>query len=460
MKLKQKIQEELFDEVSIAPLVFFRIGFGLLMLISLIRFWYNGWIEKLYIEPKLFFSYYGFEWVKPLGEQTYLIFILCGLSCVLITLGYKYRLAIILFFLSFTYIELMDKTTYLNHYYFVSLISFLMIFLPLNKSFSLDSYFKKQAFTQVPAWCVLTIKLSLSVVYFYAGLAKANSDWLMRAMPLKIWITSKYDLPIIGDLFSDQVWFHYFLSWSGMFYDLAIPFLLFYRPTRKLAFFLVVVFHLLTRYLFPIGMFPYIMIFSTIIFFESKFHLKIISWLSVLLRNVLLLNQSKKAINHRCFRPKFQKGIVWMFVLFFTIQVLLPFRNVLYPGEFFGTEQGCRFSCRVRLIEKMGSTTFKIVNGKTGDFFMVNNSDFLTSFQEKQMAFQPDFILQYAHYLGDHFSSQGHQNVEVYAESFVALNGRPSQRYVDPNVDLYKEKESLFKHKEWLLPFKDKIYGL
>ncbi|MFK7934143.1 MAG: HTTM domain-containing protein, partial [Saprospiraceae bacterium] len=112
-----------------APLAVFRIFFGALMFLSIVRFWYNGWIEKLYLEPQFHFSYYGFAWVKPIGDWTYLLFVICGLSALCVMVGWKYRLAIITFFLSFTYIELMDKTTYLNHYYFVSVLSFLLLFL-------------------------------------------------------------------------------------------------------------------------------------------------------------------------------------------------------------------------------------------------------------------------------------------------------------------------------------------
>ena len=85
----------------------------------------------------------------------------------------------------------------------------------------------------------------------------------------------------------------------------------------------------------------------------------------------------------------------------------------------------------------------------------------MTPYQEKQMSFQPDFILEYAHYLGDHFSSQGHQNVQVFVDSYVALNGRMSSPYINPKVDLYQEKESLY-HKKWILPFTSdiKIKGL
>ena len=122
-----------------APLAVFRIFFGLMMFISIVRFWSNGWIDKLYIQPKLFFSYYGFEWVQPLGVYTYLLFFICAMAAICIALGYRYRIAIIIFFLSFTYIELMDKTTYLNHYYFISCLSFLMIFLPANAYYSMDA---------------------------------------------------------------------------------------------------------------------------------------------------------------------------------------------------------------------------------------------------------------------------------------------------------------------------------
>ncbi|WP_224489583.1 HTTM domain-containing protein [Robertkochia flava] len=444
-----------------APLVVFRIFFGVMMLLSMVRFWANGWIEKLYLEPRFHFSFYGFEWVKPLGGYTYLLFVICGLSAVFVALGYRYRWAIVVFFLSFTYIELMDKTTYLNHYYFISVLSFLMIFLPANARFSLDAVRRGVAYRQVPKWTIDTVKLMLGIVYFYAGLAKINSDWLFRAMPLKIWLPSKYDLPFIGGNLMQQEWFHYAMSWSGMLYDLAIPFLLLNRRTRGVAFALVVFFHVFTRVLFPIGMFPYIMIVSALIFFDAGLHNRILD----ILKGGLKITGAGKGAATPTMAPRFiflplkRKGVLVILSLFFAIQLLFPFRYLLYPGELFWTEEGYRFSWRVMLMEKMGNTTFRIVNGETGKFFEVDNADFLTTFQEKQMSFQPDFILEYAHFLGDHFSAQGHENVEVYARSYVALNGRRSAPFIKEDVDLYRQKES-FKHKDWIYPFKDEIKGL
>jgi hypothetical protein len=446
-------EEYIKNQTNAAPLAVFRILFGIMMFASIIRFWYNGWIEKLYLEPKFHFTYYGFEWVQPIGTYTYLLFILCGLSAIFITIGYKYRLAIIFFFLSFTYIELMDKTTYLNHYYFISLLSFLLIFLPANKYFSLDSFLLKKEFKNVPKWTIDSIKLLLGIVYFYAGLAKLNSDWLFRAMPLKIWLPSKYDIPFIGNNVMQQEWFHYAMSWSGALYDLSIPFLLLWKRTRLFAFTLVVFFHVFTRVLFPIGMFPFIMIIATLIFFEGTFHEKIINKIKRVFR--LPIEKIQSIANYEYSNTK-RKTITVIVGVFLIIQLLMPWRYLLYPGELFWTEEGYRFSWRVMLMEKAGYASFKIVDGKTGDFFYVDNTDFLTTYQEKQMSFQPDFILEYAHYLGNHFKNDGHKNIEVYVESFVALNGRLSESYINSNIDLYQQKEG-FKHKKWILPFTNKI---
>ncbi|PKD44470.1 HTTM domain-containing protein [Rhodohalobacter barkolensis] len=451
------IQSYFNKTTDAAPLAVFRIFFGLLMLISIIRFAANGWIHKLYIEPEFFFSYYGFEWVQPLGEWTYLIFIICGASAIFVSLGYHYRVAIITFFLSFTYIELMDKTTYLNHYYFISILSFLMIFLPAHAYYSIDAR-RNEALraSRVPSWSIDSIKLLLGIVYFYAGLAKLNSDWLLRAMPLEIWLPSKYSLPLLGDLFQ-QSWTHYAFSWAGAIYDLTIPFLLLMKRTRLIAFGLVVIFHVLTRVLFPIGMFPYIMIVSALIFFDANLHhriLRIVSnWFSI---SKSYFDNSR---SYSFSKPWLKKGTVTIISIFFLVQLLVPFRYLLYPGELFWTEQGYRFSWRVMLMEKTGYANFRVEDRGNGQSFYVDNNEFLTPFQEKQMSTQPDFILEYAHHLEKHYQSKGIEDPGIYVESYVALNGRGSQPYVRDDVDLTEINQS-FKHRTWLYPFNDEIKGL
>ena len=440
-----------------ATLAFYRLAFGFMMLLSLLRFAANGWIEKFYIEPNFHFTYYGFEWVKPFGYWTYLLFAICALSAVMVAIGYKYRLAIVVFFLSFTYIELLDKTTYLNHYYFISIVAFVLLFLPANAYFSVDAYRNpKLAFAKIPRWNIDILKLLLFLVYFYAGLAKLNSDWLIEAMPLKIWLPNNEHLPLIGDWLNKN-WVIYAFSYLGACYDLSIVFLLLWKPTRIFAFVLVVIFHVLTRILFPIGVFPYVMIVSTLVFFDSDFHKKILEIIAKYCKiSLAVFENGKSKMQSFSFNGKIKLTALALFIGF---QLLFPFRYLAYPGELFWTEEGFRFSWRVMLMEKAGYTQFKVVDSLTGKQIHVNNAHFLTAFQEKQMAFQPDFILEYAHFLHDYYKQLGVNQPKVYAESYVALNGRLSKIFVNPNVDLAQQQES-FTPKNWLMPFEDEINGL
>jgi hypothetical protein len=426
--------------VSITPLVTFRVLFGLIMCFSMLRFLWKGWVHELYVVPEFHFTYLGFNWVKPLPETgMFIVVIILAISALGIALGWFYRWSALLFFILFTYVELIDKTYYLNHYYFVSLVSFLLLLLPAGNAFSVDVYKRKAPFyAEAPVW---TPRLLLCLVYFYAGLAKLNEDWLLSALPLKIWLQARSHYPIVGPLFT-QEWVAYAFSWGGVIYDLSIPFLLCYKPTRVFAYILVIIFHLLTRWLFPIGMFPYIMIGCTLIFFSDQWHLGWQRWIG----NMLGLRDLQLT-------RKYQNRIlpVLMATILF-VQVLLPWRYLLYPGNLFWTEEGYRFSWRVMLMEKAGMTIFYVGNKETGITEQVLPSEYLTPQQEKMMSTQPDMIWQFAHFLEEKYKEQGAKDVSVKVESYVALNGRRSRPFIDPRVDLTKEKYNLCPRK-WILPF-------
>ncbi len=452
---KEKWSKRLMEQVHIAPLVVFRIVFGGMMLASIIRFWLNGWIEKLYIDPTFFFTYYGFEWVKPLGEVgMYLIFLIMGIAAFFTMIGLFYRISTLVFFLSFSYVELIDKSTYLNHYYFISIVAFVMILLPAGKYFSIDTFINQsKKITHIPRIFIFIIQLQLGMVYFFAGVAKLNPDWLFDAQPLRIWLQAHTDIPILG-YFMDKIWVSYFFCWFGAFYDLTIPFFLSFKKTRTIAYLFVIVFHVLTRILFQIGMFPYIMILATLIFFSEGFHLKIIA----VLRKVT--DKFKKTINQEASVPyQLKKSVLNIFigfcVLHFTIQLIMPFRYLCYPDRLFWTEQGYRFSWRVMLMEKAGKTFFNVTDndtGKSGEAMMDND---LTVNQEKMMATQPDMIVQYAHYLKEKYQKLGIKNPKITVESYVTLNGTGSQLYINKYVDLTKVKDG-FHHKWWILPYDKK----
>ncbi len=425
-----------------------------MLFLSIIRFWANGWIAELYIKPKYFFGFYGLEFIKPLGNYTYILFIICAIAAILVAIGLWYKKAIIVLFFSFTYIELMDKSTYLNHYYFTSLVLFLLMFLPAHRYFSVDAYQDKSLNNSfIPQWNIDVIKFLVLILYFYAGLAKLNSDWLINALPLKIWLPARNDMPIIGWLFNYKITAYIFV-WVGCIYDLTIGFLLWNKKTRILAYVSVVVFHFMTAILFPIGMFPYIMMVTALIFFSAQFHQNIISILNRWLKLPVEFIQNQQTFSYKTFGLKFR---IITLSIFFAAQLIIPFRYMLYPQELFWAEEGYRFSWRVMLMEKAGYAQFT-VKSDNGKAIVVNNREFLTLLQEKMMSTQPDFILQYAHLLRDYYNNNGYPNPQVFADVYVSLNGRMGQTFVNPAIDLAKEQES-FKPKNWILPLNDEIKG-
>jgi len=446
--------------VHIAPLVVFRIVFGLTMFGAIIRFWSNGWIKSLYIDPGYYFPYLGFEWIKPLGDPgMYIAFGVMAVSALCIALGLFFRIAAFSFFILFTYIELIDKTPYLNHYYFVCIVSFLLFLLPAHRFFSLDVKFGMvKPVTHVPRWMPGTIKLQLGLVYFFAGIAKMHPDWLLHAQPLKIWLPARADMPVLGPLFA-QEWVAYVFSWVGFIFDLAIPFLLLNNRYRVTGYIFVVVFHLLTYMLFNIGMFPFVMIGCTLIFFSPAFHIKVIIAIANIFRQPVFTG-SNTALN--TFKPSY-KIIRLFLVIYFIFQLLVPMRYLLYPGNLFWTEQGFRFSWRVMLMEKSGTCTFYVCDKSRKEAIEINNREYLTPFQEKMMSTQPDMILQFAHYLRDTFKDRKivikdrvfyFKDPMVFVDSYVSLNGRGSQRFIDPGANLAKMEQSLL-HKTWILPFEE-----
>lgn len=427
--------------VSIAPLITFRIVFGLLMLFSILRFWYRGWIGTVYVTPKFHFSYSGFGWVKPLGETgMYVLFGVIVLACLCILLGLLYRLAATVFFAGFTYVELLDVTTYLNHYYFISLVAFILIWLPANRHYSLDVKIWPGIRRQtVPAWTIGILRFQLGIVYVFAGLAKLNPDWLFNAQPMRMWLPAKTHLPLVGGLMY-ETWVAYLFAWFGAAYDLFIVFFMLNRRTRPVAYLFVIGFHVATAVFFPgIGMFPYVMITCSLVFFSGEFHERLLPF----------YNKSAGSYSFRY--PSLMKAVVCVYVF---IQLIVPLRFLVYPGHLFWHEEGYRFSWRVMLMEKSGAAYFTVKDADHHQSLTVNNAQFLTPLQEKMMSTQPDMILKYAHHLAREYAAQGIKGPEVYGEIYVSLNGQRSRLFIDSTVNLAARPVSWL-HYDWVLPYKE-----
>jgi hypothetical protein len=435
-------------KVSIAPLVVFRVLFGFVMLFSILRTLTLGWFHKFYIAPTYSFKLTGFDWLPTFSpEIIYLFIVLLILSALGILLGALYRICSILFFILFSYFELLDITHYLNHYYLISLLSFILIFVPANRKYAVDVWLNpKIELDEVPYWTIFWIKFQIALLYFFAGIAKLHSDWLLNALPLKIWLSRNSDLPIVGNFLLLQIT-AYLFSWFGAIYDLSIAFFLYFKKTRVIAYLAVVVFHLATAMLFNIGVFPIIMIFFTTIFFSTLWHEKIIS------NFVLIFNLSK--LKQGTSQSHFNNRAPWLFWIFISWQLLFPMRHWLYPGDVLWTEEGFRFSWKVMVVEKTGTIIFKIREADGSKESEVDNREYLTAKQEVFMSYQPDMILDFAHFLAKDFkNNKGFKEPIVTADCFVSLNGRPARRFIKPDINLAKQPKG-FCHKDWIILYDD-----
>ncbi len=411
-----------------ASLAVFRIFFGLLMAAGVVRFWARGWIEQLYLAPSMHFKYWGFGWVEvPPAPLLYGLFALLGLASLCIALGLFYRLACAVFFLGFTYVELLDKATYLNHYYLVSLLACLMLFLPLHRRWSLDARRLGER-TAAPAWVLWTLRAQVGLVYLFAGLAKLGPDWLLRGQPLATWLAAR-ELPLFGSLLATPP-LPLAMAWAGMLFDMSLPFLLLWRRTRVPAFCAGLVFHTVTGLLFPLGLFPWIMVGCTTLFFAPD-------WPSR--RRVAVVAPVRRF-------PR----LAWLLLPWFVVQLALPLRGLLYPGNSLWSEEGFRFSWRVMLVEKTGLLRFRVRAPDGRRWVLRPEDECLTPMQAQQLVGQPDMILELAHRIAARFAASG-LDVEVRADAWVAFNGRRSRRLIDPQVDLAKERDSLAP-KPWILP--------
>ncbi len=432
----------LFRHIDNSPLVIFRIIFGLLLFLESWGAIITGWVKRTLIEPQFTFNFIGFEFLQPLpGWGMYYYYSIMGIFGLFVMLGYRYRLSMTAFFLMWSATYLMQKTSYNNHYYLTMLLSFLMIFLPANTSYSLDcrrlSGLKSNA---VPYWTSLVLMLQIGLVYFYGGIAKTYPDWL-QAIPARIFLASKANFPLIGGLLNTD-WFPYFLSYGGLLFDLCIVPLLLFKRTRSIGFGLSIFFHLFNAIVFQVGIFPFLSLAFAVFFFSPK------------VSRELFFKRKEYYNRNEIIIPRFKRVLITFLSFYFAIQFLLPLRHWVIKDDVLWTEEGHRLSWRMMLRAKSGTQTFTVIDKHTGMSERINKSEFLTAKQIRSLNTKPDFIWQFSQRLKKHYAKQG-KDVEIYVKGAVSVNGKPRRALVNESVDLAAIKWQHFKHSDWLLPDKN-----
>lgn len=430
----RRIASEAFTERDIAGLAALRVLYGLIMAWSAARFMLYGWVEQFFFKPTFFFKYWGFDWVsRPPEPILYGMFVAMTVAGVMVAAGMFTRVALLGGVALFTYIELIDVTNYLNHYYLVTLLGLLLSVMPVGRAYSVDAWRRaSMARRVVPAWMVWLVRLQVATVYFWAGMAKLGPDWLNGANPLHIWMRARVDAPLVGNLL-DEWWVALAMSWGGFVFDSTIWIFLLWKPTRKWAYAVVVVFHLVTGYLFNIGLFPLIMICAATIFFDPSWPRALIERM----RGGATSARTPQLAQATACTPTWRRRLILGgCILWGTIQWMVPARHLMYEGDVLWNEQGMRWAWKVMVREKNGSITYRVRHAERQRYTEVAPTQFLTDHQAREFAGQPDMILQLGHHIGRHFEKKGHEDVEVYVDALVSLNGRPPRPMIDPTVDL------------------------
>ncbi len=494
--LHQRIVTALFTLIDAASLAYFRIVFYAIMVWESCSLTKLNWVGLYYSDKEFYFTYWPFDFIHPWPAEWMTIHIYAmGLVAACALCGLFYRLSATLFFFLWTYLFLLEKALYINHLYLVCLLSFLMIFIPANHIFSLDVLRQSEKRSDtVPAWTLWLLRFQIGVSYFFGGLAKINADWL-QGEPLRTWLAERVTIPVIGPLFNHEsvVWG---MTYGSLIFDVTVvPFLL-NRRTRVFGYIVALFFHFMNARLFGIGIFAWMMIAATLIFFEPDWPRRVLqdvqrgssrrvqrltsggllgllsgaitwqfSWVRACLGalgvGVLAyhLDEPFRQASRPHAQPSLslhltglQRGLLAFLGIWVVIQLLLPFRHFVIPGNVHWTEEGHNFAWHMMLRQKEAEGFFVVTDPATGKEWDLNPRQYLTRVQLTQMLSRPHMIVQFAHYLGQRLQADGCGDVEIHARITAALNGREAQYLIDPAIDLIQVAYPWWGHAEWIMP--------
>ena len=423
--MTSRLRAALAVPVDAAFLVALRTALGAVLAVAIARYFLHGWIHAYYIAPRLYFPFPGFGWLRPLpAAGMYALFAVLGVLALGLMAGVRPRLCAALFGGLFAYVQLLDRTHYLNHYYLVVLLCGLLALMPLS------------ARDTVPAWCLYTPRAQFLLVYLFSGLAKLQPDWLVRHQPMHLWLSTSAGARSLAPLVSVDT-LAAVSSWGGALVVLGAPPLLLVRPVRPFAYAALVAFHVFSGALLPLGIFPWLMVLALLVFFPPDWPRR------------LRLVRPPAPVSRES--PPLPRWVLPVLGTYFLVQVLLPVRYLLYPGNVLWTEEGFRFSWHLKIREKYGQVRFTATDPSTGQSWELNPQGLLTSKQAGRMSTQPDLILAFAHVLAERTGVPG---VEVRADARISLNGRPPRPLIDPRVNLAAEHDGLAP-RPWVLPLDD-----
>ncbi len=431
------------ERVDGASLAVVRVLLGILICVDAVRkgdYFFSPNEGRDYV-----FRYDWFHWLPESPEAAAYLKVLLFVCGACVAAGLVYRLAMVTATLLITYGFLLAEEYYLNHYYLLILVCLLFAACPANRVFALDRLIFGGARSghTVAAFYLLLARLQVEIVLLYAGLVKINEDWL-RLEPLRTWLLDAQD-----EVFFGAIWQYDWAVAVGAYGSIALHIigapLLFWKRTRMPVFLLYVGFHLTNHFVFNIGIFPWMTIALTTLFFDPDWPRRLLGLQAPHETGAAALANPVSALSRR------QAALLTVGVLWLGFQALFPLRHYFYPGDVAWTYEAHKFSWRMKLIDRWSPGFVMAVLVPERDLVIFPRLEWsLSRRQYRKVSTRPGMMRQLANQVAERYRERyGTDEVAVHVIMPVGYNNRRPVYLIDPTVDLGAERPG-FGHSAWL----------
>ncbi|NNE00595.1 MAG: HTTM domain-containing protein, partial [Pirellulaceae bacterium] len=288
MSRREGIHQQMFERADSTIVAVVRIVTGIAIFLWACSYtkmvpYDSQWLpvyDPVFLKPRILFKYAGFEWVQlwP-GNGIYWHFLITKVAAVFLVIGFLSRLSAAILCASIAYVMLVERQIYLNHYYLLACVAGLLVFLPAGRRWSIDSVIGiEPRRTTIANWQLWLLRFQLGMPYVFGAIAKLDSDWFAGA-PGRILLESRSDLWLV-DAYLKMPGAVVAFAVGGFLYDLLVVPMLLWHRTRMVAVLMSIVFHVTNSQLFVIGIFPWFMLATLIVFFPPDTAPRLFRWIS------------------------------------------------------------------------------------------------------------------------------------------------------------------------------------
>lgn len=271
----------LHEPVDVRTVAALRIGYASLMLVNVLCWWpdLDRWFSETGVLPLAVSRQIIDErcltlfQILPTDHTTlrvaYGVFI-AQLACLLV--GWLPRLQAACCYVWLVSFQHRNNLLFEGEDTVFRIMGFLLIFMPLGAAWSVHSLRQHRQGVTVPltvdGWPVRLLQIEMTMLYFSSAWSKLlGSPWrdgtaLYYVMRLdEYW--GRFPIPAVV---TETPWIVRGLTWSTMALEFAIPVLIWFAPTRRVALVLVLLFHLSCEYTMHLFLFHWIMLLGWLAF--------------------------------------------------------------------------------------------------------------------------------------------------------------------------------------------------